>query len=287
MSALPDLQNQQDTRGIRIHKVGISKYRMPVQVLVKNNQPTQVIGTISAYVSVEEQFKGANMSRFIQTLMECSRGNNISTSFIKHACELLKTKHNALDSYIKVRFPYSTIKNSPASQQQSYSVHDCELEGQIITNTLGQLQTHLFLTVEVQYMSCCPCSKEMSLIDESLWSSSNDRPGYGAHMQRSVARVKVHLTDKDIVWIEDIVDIVNNAASCEIFNLLKRPDEKWVTEKAYSNPKFCEDVVRDIGLGLEKHQNVIDGFVIVTEHEESIHQYNAVSVLRGGTFRIE
>jgi len=293
---LPDLQNKRDTRGVRIHKVGISQYRMPVTVWVKGGNYLEVISTVSAYISVEEKLKGANMSRFVAVLMECVRSTNddVSIGFVARVCKELKERHEAIESYAKVRFPYWTTKQSPVSKLDSFSTHDCELEGQIKLNPeTGRLENHMYLTVEVDYMSCCPCSKEMSLMDTNAVPADMDvdkRPGWGAHMQRSVAKVKIHLRDPlgenadKIVWIEDIADIVNRAASCEIFNILKRPDEKWVTEEAYANPKFCEDVVRDIGIELDGLSDVIDGFVVVTEHQESIHQYNAISVLRGGFY---
>jgi len=291
MTELPDLQNKVDTRGIRIHKVGIRNYRMPFRVMVKDKEYIETMGEVSTYVSVEKALKGANMSRFSQVLMDVANSNDVSVDFIRNACMEMRERHEAIDAYVKVRFPYWTIKQAPVTKHESYSTHNCELEGRVVAGSSGAPKVDVFLTVEVEYMSCCPCSKEMSLVDVNSWPSdlgAEDRPGLGAHMQRSLARVKVHLSDPSkIVWIEELVAIVNASGSCEVFNVLKRPDEKWVTEVAYSNPKFCEDVVRDIGIALDELGEIIDGYVVVTEHKESIHQYNAVSVLRGGSFYIE
>jgi GTP cyclohydrolase I len=210
------------------------------------------------------------MSRFGQSIMKAI-DKDISVEFINEVLHVLKERLQCEDSYVKIKFPYFLKRLSPVTKNESYSVYECELEGE----KKGDNEPDIYLTVTVEYTSCCPCSRNMSMVDAES--------GKGAHNQRSFCKVKVHL--KDFLWIEDLAEIVESKASCEIYNILKRPDEQYVTEKAYAYPKFVEDMSRDISLELDKCTN-IDGYVVVTEHFESIHQYNAVAVTRGGSFHI-
>jgi len=275
---LPDTQNEKDTRNVAIDKVGIRNFKAPFKVKQKDGNIQTTVAKISMYGSLNEKTRGTNMSRFAQTIMEAV-DKDISVEFIDETLSVLKNVLESKDSYVKVRFPYFIKKAAPVTKTDkrgnpvtAYNTVECFLEGEMVND-----KKDVYLTCEIEYTSVCPCSKNMSLQDKEK------DVGKGAHNQRSMCRVKVHL--KDFFWIEDLVEIVESKASCQIYNVLKREDEQYVTEKAYANPKFVEDMVRDIAIELNKRTE-IDGYVVVNEHYESIHQYNAVAVTRGGTHYI-
>jgi len=262
---LPDVQNGKDVRGKPIDKVGIRNFKAPFKVKQKDGTIQTTVGKFSMYGSLNEELKGTNMSRFAQTIMKAI-DKDVSVEFLDEVLHVLRDRLKSDDSYVKIRFPYFIKKKAPVTDNYAYSTIDCILEGSLVGDKMD-----IYLTCEIEYTSLCPCSLEMSLTDKE------NEVGKGAHNQRSMCRAKVHL--KDFLWIEDLTDIVESAASCPIYNVLKREDEKYVTERAYSRGRFVEDAARDIALALDKRTE-IDGYVIVNEHYESIHQYNAVAVIR-------
>lgn len=268
---LPDVQNSEDTRGVRLDKVGICDYRIPFAVYNKDGTLQQTVGTASLYTSLDAKVKGANMSRYSQVIEKAIR-KGVSINVIVEMVDVLRDRLQASESYAKIKFPFFIKKKAPVSEKESHVHYICTFEGRY-TKRRGR---ELFIEVRVPYTSLCPCSKEMSLTAESS--------GMGAHNQRSECRLTVSLKgwpDLETVWLEDLVALVEEQASCPIWNTLKRADEKWVTEHAYNNPKFVEDVARDVALKLDELNN-INGYTIVVEHYESIHQSNAVCVKRGG-----
>ncbi len=275
---LPDVQNSKDRRGKAIQKVGITGYRIPFQVKDKNNQVQHTVGMVSMYTSLSEKTKGVNMSRYSQVIEKALRHNVMSTEFIKEVIKILKEKLESTDSYVKVKFPYFILKKAPVTDNYSHFWVDCILEGRSFDASHEAL--NIYLTVNVNYTSLCPCSKEMSQMKtQGATQEYVSRSGFGAHNQRSNCKLTIHL--KDFVWIESLVDLIEECVSCPIYNTLKREDEKYVTERAYNNPRFVEDMAREIAIRMDTFKGT-DGWIAAIEHYESIHQSDAVAVIRGG-----
>ncbi|MDD2756587.1 MAG: GTP cyclohydrolase, FolE2/MptA family, partial [Methanothrix sp.] len=217
---------------------------------------------VSAYISLNSNKKGVNMSRFSQVITEKAK-DKIGSQAIE---EILKALHKELENdniYIKFSFNYLTKVKAPKSKIISWFDIPITMEGELVNGKIKK-----FMTVDINYTSLCPCSKEISK--------------YGAHNQRSVAKIKVELNDKELMF-EELKAIVDKSVSCPIYNTLKRVDEKWVTERAYENPYFSEDICRNISseLDLLLDKKIID-YVITTEHFESIHQSSAVTIMNAG-----
>lgn len=280
---LPDIQNEVDTRGIPLDKVGIRGYEAPFKVRVKDNGVQQIVGKFDIYCSLNAETKGANMSRFSQVVKKALDKDAISINAVVDMLEACKERLKAEEAYVRVDFPYFLKKRAPVSGEESYSRYRCVLEGRD-TRKRG---LELFITTYVDYMSLCPCSREMSAVGND---ELGDVIGKGAHNQRSVGTLTISLRDplfrdeSSFVWLEDLIQLVEAQSSCPIWNTLKRPDEMYVTEVSYRNPKFVEDVARDVATELqsEEWKSRVNGFIFISEHQESIHQYNATCVVRGG-----
>ena len=263
---IPDIQN--DTSGFpnkALKKVGIRGVKVPLKILRKDNSINIASGEISIYTDLNKLVKGANMSRYRILIEEFLIGKDLNLrELVRSILPATKTKLGATNAYIKVKFDYYLIKEAPVSKLKSYMDYKCCLEGKLINN-----QEKYYLTVIVPYTSCCICSKHIS--------------DYGAHNQRSYGEVKVELNDGNIIWIEDIIDIVEKSASAPIINVLKRVDESYKTELMYENAKFVEDVVRDISTKLDDclDKSILD-YAVVCEHEESIHSHNCIAVITAG-----
>jgi GTP cyclohydrolase I len=223
------------------------------------------------------------MSRYSQVVSKALAKGHISIHAIKDMLEACKNRLGSTESYVTAKFPFFLKKKAPVSGVESYSKYPAILDGR---DTVRD-GLRLFVTVSVQYMSLCPCSRQMSAMGTD---EKGETYGKGAHNQRSTGTLTVSLKDVSLdnpdsfVWLEDLISIVEGCASCPIYNALKRPDEQYVTEASYRNPKFVEDVARDVALILQQEEWVkrVNGFCFVTEHHESIHQYDAVCVKRGG-----
>jgi len=263
---MPDVQN--DTSGFpfkKIKKVGIRNVIVPLKILRKDGTINIASGNISIYTDLIESIKGANMSRYRILVEDFLLYKDLNLrELIREILPATKEKLGASNSYIKIKFDYFLIKEAPVSKTKSFSNYECIIEGK-----LNGDKYKYYLMVKVPYTSLCPCSKRIS--------------EYGAHNQRSFAEVKVELIDNKILWIEDIVDIVEKNASAPIINTLKRNDEAYQTELMYENPRFVEDMCRLIGNDLDKHlDKEIKDYVIVVEHQESIHSSDAISVMTAG-----
>ena len=246
-----DIQNQRDRRRVEINKVGVKNIEYPITVLDKRNKVQHTVGKVNMYVNLPHHFKGTHMSRFIEILNEYRGTINIKAISIILA--KMKEKLNAESAYLEVEFPYFIEKRAPISGAKSLMGYTCQFLASL-TNGYHSL----IIGVTVPVTTLCPCSKEISK--------------KGAHNQRSLVSVKV--TFRKFFWIEDLIRMVENSASAAVFSLLKRSDEKFVTEKAYDNPMFVEDVVRNIALRLNTHPN-ITWFSVESENLESIHNHNA------------
>ena len=255
MKELVDVQSQKDTRNISIDKVGVKGVRYPISLLDKAKKRQHTIANINMYVLLPSDFKGTHMSRFIEILNE--NKDCIDIKNIDNILSQMREKLNAEKAYMELKFPYFIEKKAPVSKIESLMSYDCRVEaiGDGVNNTT-------ILSVIVPITSLCPCSKEIS--------------DYGAHNQRGRATISVEF--REMVWIEELVGVAEESASCEIYALLKRPDEKFVTEKAYDNPVFVEDIARNIALRL-KDDNRIKHYSIEVENFESIHNHNAYAFI--------
>lgn len=255
---LPDLQNMKDVRGKHIERVGIERVKLPIAISRKkvDGVPMTVQATVSMYVSVDHEIKGANMSRFLQCLMEYESvvitANHLRV-MVKDMLERLESE----DGYIEIRFDYFIPKIAPVSKTRGVQAYNVAFMGREVKGKYD-----FIIEVNVTGTSLCPCSKLISK--------------YGAHNQRNTSRVRLVYNDQ-LYWIEDIIETLESCMSCPIFPVLKREDEKWVTEKAYENPKFVEDLVRDVAVALDNHN--IQHYHIRSQADESIHHHEAVAYL--------
>lgn len=256
---LKDVQNLKDTRGVDIQKVGIKHVELPLIIQRKNESNQVVSAKAKMNVSLPKHYKGTHMSRFIEVLSEWKNKNLLGVD-IKGCLSAVIKKLNAKSGELEFKFKYFIDKKSPVTRLSSPMSYDCSFDG-TLTNLGGADENYKFtLGVKVPVTTLCPCSKEISM--------------HGAHNQRAVISVKVSYDENSHIWIEDLVDLIEKSGSCEIYPLLKRSDEKYVTERAYQNPKFVEDVLRDVVLKMRANE-VITSFEVECEAFESIHNHSA------------
>lgn len=255
ISTIPDIQASQDTRRIPINKVGIKEIRHPVRVLDRSGGEQHTIAHFSMYVDLPHDFKGTHMSRFVEILNNHER--EITVRSIREMLEEMTERLEAESGHIEMAFPYFVNKSAPVSGVKSLMDYEVTLIGEIVKG-----ESHTNIKVIIPVTSLCPCSKKIS--------------DYGAHNQRSHVTLNVRINN--FVWIEDLIDLVEAEASSELYGLLKRPDEKYVTERAYDNPKFVEDMVRDIAVKLNRDAR-ISAYVVESENFESIHNHSAYALI--------
>lgn len=255
---LLDVQGLADQRGVALNQVGIKNVEVPMQVVQKNGKCQTVQATATLSVGLPAECKGTHMSRFVMLLDEWSQGNPLSLN-LKEFLESLKARLEAPSAFLELDFRYFMDKPAPVSQLSAPMAYGCSFKGSL--SQTGEYR--LMLSVVVPCATLCPCSKAIS--------------DYGAHNQRAEIRADVLIdpeTEHPVVWIEDIVAGLESASSCPVYPLIKRVDEKFITEKAYDNPKFVEDVIRDATLFLRQVKGVT-GFALEVEALESIHAHNA------------
>ena len=253
---IADVQGSLDTRRIAIDRVGIKAIRHPVLVADKDGGSQHTVAQFNMYVNLPHNFKGTHMSRFVEILNSHER--EISVESFE---EILRSMVGRLESdsgHIEMTFPYFINKSAPVSGVRSLLDYEVTFVGEIKHRD----QYGFTMKVVVPVTSLCPCSKKIS--------------DYGAHNQRS--HVTISVRTNSFVWIEDVIKIAEEQASCELYGLLKRPDEKYVTEKAYDNPKFVEDIVRDVAEVLN-HDDRIDAYIVESENFESIHNHSAYALV--------
>lgn len=251
---MKDVQNEKDERNIPLEKVGVSGILYPIRVMDKAHGFQMTVSTVDIFVDLPSQFKGTHMSRFIEILHK--HRTNMTLSNLENILDDVKDALKAKVAYIIVSFPYFILKKAPVSKNESFMSYQCSF----IASKGDKFDFILEVNVPVHLL--CPCSREIS--------------DYGAHNQR--ANVKVRAKMNKLVWIEEIVDIVENSASAPLFALLKREDEKFVTESAYNNPKFVEDIARDVYIALDKNPR-ITYFEVEAVSFESIHNHNAYAYI--------
>jgi len=253
---IADVQNKPDVRHIAIDKVGIKDIRHPVLVKDRSQGVQHTIAHFNMYVELPHNFKGTHMSRFVEILN--SHDMEISVESFKGMLTEMSKRLEADRGHIEMGFPYFINKAAPVSGVKSLMDYQVSFIGEI-----NGAHDKMTIKVVVPVTSLCPCSKEISK--------------YGAHNQRS--HVTIAVRANTFVWIEDLIDLVEKQASCELYGLLKRPDEKHVTERAYENPKFVEDMVRDVAAKLNTDPR-IDAYVVESENFESIHNHSAYAMIR-------
>ena len=252
---MEDVQGKQDHRGISIQRVGVSQIRLPVKIETKNGSFQSVLATIRMTVDLPHEFKGTHMSRFLEVMHPWS-DRTLSSRGVSEILKEMRERLEAETAHFEMDFEYFIEKEAPVSKMKGLLGIHCRFEG-----TLSPKGEDFILSVAVPVTSLCPCSKEIS--------------DYGAHNQRSEIRVRVRYDHQDrYFWIEDLVALLEAQASCSVYPILKREDEKAVTEQAYENPKFVEDMVRDVVLAL-RSQPGIAWFQVECENFESIHSHNA------------
>jgi GTP cyclohydrolase I len=252
---IADVQSSKDTRQIAIDKVGIKDIRHPVVINDRSGQVQHVVANFNMYVNLPHNFKGTHMSRFVEILNQHERELTVQ-SFKEVLIEMIE-RLDAEAGHIEMSFPYFVNKKAPVSGVESLLDYDVTFIGEISHN-----EPVITIKVVVPVTSLCPCSKKIS--------------DYGAHNQRS--HVTLTVRTNGFVWIEDLIDIVENEASCQLYGLLKRPDEKHVTEHAYNNPKFVEDMVRDVAARLNDDDR-ISAYIVESENFESIHNHSAYALI--------
>lgn len=254
MSRMRDMQMERDTRNIAIDKVGVKDIRYPIVVMDKRKDQQHTVARINMYVDLPHHFKGTHMSRFVEILNQY-RGE-ITMRNMGALLQEMKDRLDASCAHLEMEFPYFIEKQAPVSRARSLMEYRCRLRG-----TLGE-EKDFVLGVEVPLTALCPCSKEIS--------------ARGAHNQRSSVKVEVRM--RKFIWIEDLIGWIEECGSAPVFALLKREDEKAVTEQAYDNPMFVEDIVRAVTLKLKAAEE-ITWFRVECENFESIHNHSAYAMV--------
>jgi GTP cyclohydrolase I len=263
---LEDVQGKADTRNVPLEAAGVSQVEMPLAILQKNGQAQTVAANASMSVALPPQEKGTHMSRFIIQLAEWSEAKTFSIAQMPAFLTELKQRLNAQTAQVELNFKYFIDKKAPITEGSAPMAYTVRLRGALAGDVLT-----LMLRLEAPMATLCPCSKSIS--------------DFGAHNQRAITTIDILLDEtlfsttnatasSSALWIEDLIALVDDAASCPVFPLLKRADEKWVTERQYTNAKFVEDVVRDATLAL-RDLNTVKGFAVKCEALESIHGHNA------------
>ena len=256
---MQDVQNSYDDRQIAIQKVGIRGIRYPITVLDRQNKSQHTTARVHMYVDLPHHFKGTHMSRFVEILNE--HHGRISVREIDGILEAMLERFDCRTAHLELRFPYFVEKVSEVSREKSLMDYECAFLVSAERKYGGTVHD-LVVEAGVPVSMVCPCSKEIS-----------DR---GAHNQRSVITIKTR--SSGLVWLEELIEIAESSASSPVFSLLKREDEKWITEHAYDRPRFAEDAVRIVAAQLEKDDR-ITWYEVHSENQESIHNHNAYALV--------
>ncbi len=297
--SLPDVQNRPDTRGISLERVGLTNVKFPTTVLRKDGTASNISAKVKLFANLPQEAKGHNLSRFSEVLVDFGDTHNLLSS--KTLPDLLIEMQKRLgsrDVYARFEFDYFINKEAPVSKKVAPMAYTCAMTG-IKKNG----DTYFILEVNVVAASVCPCSREMSLSENYMkdkhphgvgfhsgpmlrydnpeshdWDCLTEikQMGMGAHNQRSLIKAEILLDPKNTMWIEDVVPLIEEQASAPTYPILKRPDEKFVTERGYNNAKFSEDIARDVQIALQKEEKIL-AWSLKVENEESIHPFNVMS----------
>jgi GTP cyclohydrolase I len=257
-SKLHDKQSERDYRELRIDKVGVRNMRFPIQVRDKAHSVQNTVATIGMFVDLPKEFKGTHMSRFVEVLN--AHGSVVHVENIPEILFAMQEKFEAATSHLEMEFPYFMVKTAPVSGKESVMDYTARFDA-----TACEKDIDFVLTVKANVTTLCPCSKAIS--------------ARGAHNQRGEVTVQIRF--RKPIWIEDLIGMIEGSASSELYALLKREDEKAVTERAYDNPVFVEDLVRNIAVKLNAHPDVT-WYKVEAENHESIHNHNAYACIEKG-----
>jgi GTP cyclohydrolase I len=252
-----DVQGRPDTRRLPINRVGIKDITHPVRVKDRAAGEQHTIANFNMYVNLPHNFKGTHMSRFIEIL---HTEREISVESFRAMLEKMTTRLEAEVGHIEMSFPFFVMKKAPVTGVESLMDYQASLIGE-----RRGARTNMWLRVVVPVTSLCPCSKRIS--------------AYGAHNQRSHVTITAQL--KSHIWLEELIDVAESEASSQLYGILKRPDEKYVTEHAYDHPKFVEDMVRDVAARLAADARIA-AYVVEAENFESIHNHSAYARIEKG-----
>ncbi len=252
---IEDVQGRADSRNIAINKVGIKDIRHPVRVRDRTGKDQHTVATFNMYVNLPKHFKGTHMSRFVAILE--SHDREITLDSFHQVLREVNDRLEAESGHIEMSFAYFVNKKAPVTGVESLMDYEVTFIGE----STGEKQ-EISVRVAVPVTSLCPCSKQIA-----------ER---GAHNQRFLVTVTAKLDG--FVWLEELIDLVEQEASCQLYGLLKRPDEKFVTEQAYDNPKFVEDIVRDIAVRLNDDPRIV-AYAVASENFESIHNHSAYALI--------
>jgi len=255
---MQDKQSERDHRELRIDQVGVRGLRFPIQVLDKERVSQNTIATIGMYVDLPKEFKGTHMSRFLEVLN--AHGNVIHVDCLADILHAMQARLKSETARLEMEFPYFMVKKAPVTGLEGMMDYTARFDATACGHDID-----FVLTVLVNVTTLCPCSKAISK--------------HGAHNQRGT--VKVALRSRRAVWIEDVIAMVEGSASSELYSLLKREDEKAVTERAYENPVFVEDLVRNVAVRLNAHP-AVTWYKVEAENQESIHNHNAYACIEKG-----
>lgn len=256
---LHDTQSQHDARGIPIDRVGVKNLRFPLRIRDRDQAEQATVAIVSLAVDLPHHFKGTHMSRFVEVLH--AHGRVLTVASIAAMPHELTEKLEAERAHVELRFPWFRMKKAPATGAEGLLDY-----GVIFEASAEGGKVDFVVTVEVPVSTLCPCSKAIS--------------ARGAHNQRGIVTFSVRFASP--IWIEELIELVEQSASCELYSLLKRPDEKLVTERAYDNPVFVEDLVRNVALRAKNHRQ-ITWFRVEAENFESIHNHNAYALIEQRT----
>lgn len=265
-ASLPDVQATEDTRGIEISRVGVEGVHYPLTIKRKNDGKVQVLGEFNIFGSLTKNLKGTNMSRGVELLAVEGEHTHFSGNTFPPFLEKLSKKLGADDVYVSAAFDYWLNRTSPVSKWVFPLKYECKFIGQIYKGKVT-----FAVEANVPITTVCPCSKEMSLVDKE------EGVGRGAHNQRGIVTLQVVADPVSPgVWIEDLVDIAEASGSAPLYALLKRPDEKFVTEQAYDNPRFVEDVAREVARRVHTLDKA-SWFKVRARNYEAIHNHQATA----------
>ena len=258
---MKDIQNTKGDYKFPINQVGVNKIKHPLKIKTKTGEVVTTVGDFSMAVNLDKDLKGINMSRLPQLLSELAENEDLIFSGLRSSSyeilDKMAKKAETEDAYLDFAFDYFLEKEAPVSKHKALMPYRCQCK-----STLEAGEYDFILSVEVAITALCPCSKEIS--------------DYSAHNQRGYVEVSIRYDD--FIWLEELIELVEEVSSCEVYPILKRIDEKHVTEKAYDNPRFVEDIVRLIADKLNQDDRV-KWFKVASEHQESIHPHNAYAVL--------
>jgi len=247
---MTDIQSSADIRNIPIDRVGVRKVKYPIFIRKREGGLQQTVGEFTLTVDLPKEFKGTHMSRFLEVLGE--HNHDISAETIPDILANLQHRLNAETAHLEVKFQYFREKAAPVTKKVGMMGYEC---GFIASR--GDTEDSVLMVV-VPVTTLCPCSKEIA--------------DYGAHNQRGYVTARIRTSE--LVWIEEVIDMIEATGSAPLYPVLKRPDEKFVTEQAYNNPRFVEDMVREVSVAFDAHPLILS-YEIEVENHESIHDHNA------------